>query len=101
MSNESLLSRSVYKAGSFPVLTASNFVEWLDLAEDVLLSKGLWGYVSGDETPPTDPSGRTAFQREDAKAVAFLKSAAGTEQRAHLLGIKSGKDVLDKLKAVH
>jgi hypothetical protein len=33
--------------------------------------------------------------------VAFLKSAASSEQRAHLLGIKSSKAVLDKLKAVH
>jgi hypothetical protein len=30
-----------YKAGRFPVLTNANFIEWLDLAEDVLLSKGL------------------------------------------------------------
>jgi hypothetical protein len=30
-----------------------------------------------------------------------LKSAAGSEQRAHLLGIKSSKSVLNKLKAVN
>ena len=90
-----------YKTGRFPVLTSANFIEWLDLAEDVLLSKGLWRYASGDAPEPTDPAGKTAFQKEDAKAVAFLKSAAGSEQRAHLLGIKSSKEVLDKLKAVN
>ena len=90
-----------YKTGRFPVLTSANFTEWLDLAEDVLLSKGLWRYASGDAPEPTDPDGKIAFQKEDAKAVAFLKSAAGSEQRAHLLGIKSSKNVLEKLKAVN
>ncbi|KAF4547063.1 Ankyrin repeat-containing protein 17 [Elsinoe fawcettii] len=101
MSDESFLPGSDQKTGRFLVLTASNFVEWLDLAEDVLLSKGLWKYAFGDATELNHPGGKIAFQKEDAKAVAFLKSAAGTEQRAHLLGIKSSKAVLDKLKAVH
>src|ERR1700759_2724998 len=90
-----------YKTGRFPVLTSANFTEWLDLAEDVLLSKGLWRYALGDAPEPTDPDRKIAFQKEDAKAVAFLKSAAGSEQRAHLLGIKSSKNVLEKLKAVN
>jgi len=30
-----------------------------------------------------------------------LKLAAGREQRAHLLGLTSSKDVLEKLKSVH
>jgi hypothetical protein len=29
------------KSGKFPVLTSSNFTEWLDLAQTVLISKGL------------------------------------------------------------
>ena len=90
-----------HKTGRFPVLTNANFIEWLDLAEDVLLSKGLWGYVSGDIAQPTEPEKKTAFQKEDAKAVAFLKAVAGREQRAHLIGMKSSKAVLDKLKAVN
>jgi hypothetical protein len=49
---------------------------------------------------PATPEEKTAFQKEDAKDVAFLKSA-GSEQRAHPLGIKSSKEVLDKLKAVN
>jgi hypothetical protein len=90
-----------YKARRFPVLTNANFIEWLDLAEDVLLSKGLWKYASGEVPEPTDLDSKAAFLKEDAKAVAFLKSAAGSEQRAHLLGIKSSKSVLNKLKAVN
>jgi hypothetical protein len=30
------------ESGKFPVLTSSNFTEWLDLAETALVSKGLW-----------------------------------------------------------
>lgn len=101
MSDESFFSGPEHKAGKFPVLTSTNFTEWLDLAEDVLLSRGLWRYASGDVAEPTDPDGKIAFQKEDAKAVAFLKSAAGTEQRAHLIGLKSSRQVLDKLKAVN
>jgi hypothetical protein len=101
MSDESFLSGSEYKSGRFAVLTNANFTDWLDLAEDVLLSKGLCRYASGDVAEPTDSDGEIAFQKEDARAMAFLKSAAGTEQRPHLLGIKSSKNVLDKLRAVH
>ena len=92
---------SGFKTGSFPVLDESNFIDWLDLVETVLLSKGLWEYASGDATKPSEPDKAKEFEREDAKATAFLKMAAGREQRAHLLGLASSKKVLDKLKGVH
>ena len=88
------------KSGKFPVLTSSNFTEWLDLAQTVLISRGLWEYATGEITED-DEEDRKSFRREDAKAVAFLKLAAGREQRAHLLGLTSSKDVLEKLKSVH
>jgi hypothetical protein len=88
------------KSGKFPVLTSSNFTEWLDLAQTVLISRGLWEYATGDITEDSEPDEKS-FRREDAKAVAFLKLAAGSEQRAHLLGLTSSKAVLDKLKSVH
>jgi hypothetical protein len=46
---------SGFKTGSFPVLDESNFIDWLDLAGTVLLSKGLWEYASGDATKPSEP----------------------------------------------
>jgi hypothetical protein len=88
------------KSGKFPVLTSSNFTEWLDLAQTVLISRGLWEYATGDITEDSERDVKS-FRREDAKAVAFLKLAAGREQRAHLLGLTSSKDVLEKLKSVH
>jgi hypothetical protein len=99
MSDE--LSGFGIKTGSFPVLDSSNFTEWLDLVETVLLSRGLWEYACGDTKRPSDPDKVKEFEKEDAKATAFLKMAAGREQRAHLLGMTSSKAVLDKLRAVH
>ena len=72
----------------------------LDLAQTVLISRGLWEYATGEITED-DEEDKKSFRREDAKAVAFLKLAAGREQRAHLLGLTSSKDVLEKLKSVH
>jgi hypothetical protein len=89
------------KSGKFPILTSSNFTDWLDLAETVLTSRGLWEYANGDITEDDPELDVKAFRKEDAKAVAFLKLAAGREQRAHLLGLTSSKTVLDKLKSVH
>jgi hypothetical protein len=36
------------KSGKFSLLTSSNFTEWLDLAQTVLISKGLWEYATGE-----------------------------------------------------
>jgi len=88
------------KSRKFPVLTSSNFTEWLDLAQTVLISRGLWEYATGEITKDNKEDTKS-FRRKDAKAVAFLKLAAGREQRAHLLGLTSSKDVLQKLKSVH
>jgi hypothetical protein len=89
------------KSGKFPVLTSSNFTEWLDLAQTVLISRGLWEYATSEITEGSAVEDKKSFRREDAKAVAFLKLVAGREQRAHLLGLTSSKDVLEKLKSVH
>jgi hypothetical protein len=87
-----------YKTAKIPVLTSSNYVEWIDLVEDVLRSKNLWKHAVGEDVPEEKTE---EFLANDARAVAFLKSAAGREQRAHLLGLRTSKEVLDKLKAVH
>jgi hypothetical protein len=83
------------------VLTSSNFTEWLDLAKTVLISRGLWEYATGEITEGPGSKDKQEFRREDAKAVAFLKLAAGREQRAHLLRLTSSRDALEKLKSVH
>ena len=88
------------KSGKFPVLTDSNFTDWLDLAQTVLTSRGLWEYATGEISEDSEIDAKL-FRREDAKAVAFLKLAAGREQRAHLLGLTSSNQVLEKLKSVH
>ena len=82
------------------MLTSSNFTEWLDLAQTVLISRGLWEYATGEITKD-DEEDKKSFRREDAKAVAFSKLAAGRAQRAHLLGLTSSEDVLEKLKSVY
>jgi hypothetical protein len=89
------------KSGKFPVLTSSNFTEWLDLAQTVLISKGLWEYATSDDIAGSRPEDQKSFRKEDVKAVAFLKLAVGREQRAHLLGLTTSKEVLEKLKSVH
>jgi hypothetical protein len=89
------------KSGKFPVLTSSNFTEWLDLAQTVLISKGLWEYATSEITEGSVLEDKKSFRKEDAKAVAFLKLAVGKEQRAHLLGLATSKEVLEKLKSVH
>ena len=95
------LSSLISKTGHIPVLKSSNYTEWLDLVETVLISKGLWGYASGSIARPSEPEKANEFEREDAKASALLKIAAGGEQRAHLIGLRSSQAVLDKLRAVH
>ena len=64
------------KTGDFPVLDSSNFTEWSDLVETVLLSRGLWDYASGDTKRPSESDKAKEFEKEDAKATAFLKMAA-------------------------
>jgi hypothetical protein len=67
------------KSGKFPVLTSSNFTEWLDLAQTVLISRGLWEYATSEITEGSAAEDKKSFRREDAKAIAFLKLAAGRE----------------------
>jgi hypothetical protein len=89
------------KSGKFPVLTSSNFTEWLDLVQIVLISRGLWEYATSEITEGSAAEDKKSFRREDVKAIAFLKLVVGREQRAHLLGLTSSKEVLEKLKSVH
>ena len=89
------------RSGKFLVLTSSNFTDWLDLAQTVLISRSLWEYATGEITKGSTAEDKKSFRQEDAKAVAFLKLAAGREQRAHLLRLTSSKDVLEKLKSVY
>jgi hypothetical protein len=90
-----------FKTGGLPVLDDANFAEWLDLVRTVLLSRGLWDYASGDISKPSMLERAKEFEREDTKAVVYIKIAAGRQQWPHLLGLTSSKAVLDKLKAVH
>jgi uncharacterized HAD superfamily protein len=59
---------SDYKAAKIPVLTTSNYVEWIDLVEDVLRSKNLWKYAVGEDTPGEKSE---EFLANDARGVAF------------------------------
>jgi len=89
------------KTGGVPIVDGTNFVEWLDLVQTVLLTRGLWEYAVGDVTKPKTSDGGKEFDREDAKAAAYLKIAAGRGQWPHLIGLTSSKAVLDKLSTVH
>ncbi|KXL44012.1 hypothetical protein M433DRAFT_290176 [Acidomyces richmondensis BFW] len=86
---------------AFPVLTKKNYLEWIDLAQDVLTSQGLWKYADGTETEPEDPSKKAEFIQNNAKAVVFLKLAAGSGIRAHLIGMHQSKEILEKIKALN
>jgi hypothetical protein len=72
--------KSGFKIGRVPALDGANFVEWLDLVKIVLLLKGLWEYASSDIPKPLTPERAREFEREDAKAAAYLKIAAGRQQ---------------------
>lgn len=89
------------KIERFPILTKDNYREWLDLVEDVLTSKGLWKYAIGSVEELEDSSGKEDHLKNDAKAVAFLKQAAGRDNRVHQIGIRRSKDILEKLKALN
>jgi len=89
------------KIERFPILTKDNYREWLDLIEDVLTSKGLWKYAIGSVEELKDCSKKEDHLKNDAKAVAFLKQAAGRDNRVHLIGIRRLKDILEKLKALN
>jgi len=80
-----------------PTTTAANYEDWLDLIKTVLLSKGLWKYTDGSVV--CAPGKADEYEREDAKAAAYLKIVAGSEQLAYLRGLTSSKAILDKLKA--
>ena len=45
------------------------------------------------------PGKNEEYEREDAKAAAYLKIVAGSEELTYLRGLKSSKVILDKLKA--
>ena len=89
-----------YKTARFPVLNRSNYREWLDLVEDVLTSKGLWSYTQADEELDSSVDQKER-QQNDAKAVAFLKQAVGSENRVHLIGLRRSRDILRKIQALN
>ncbi|KYG40255.1 hypothetical protein M433DRAFT_9040 [Acidomyces richmondensis BFW] len=80
-----------------PTITAANFEDWLDLVKTVLLSKGLWKYT--DSSVVCALGKAEEHEREDARAAAYLKIVAGSEQLTYLRGLTSSKAILDKLKA--
>jgi len=86
------------KIERFPILTKDNYRKWLDLVEDVLTSKGLWKYAIGSVGELEDGSKKEDHLKNDAKAVAFLKQAAGRDNRVHLIGIRRSKDILMEVK---
>jgi len=89
------------KLERFPVLSRDNYREWIDLVEDVLTSKGLWTYASSSGSEYNTLEQTTNFEKNDAKASAFLKQAAGRENRVHLIGIRRSKEILAKLKTLN
>ena len=82
-----------------PVLGSNNFLEWVDVLQDVLEGKGLWEYV---EASTSDLEEDEKTQKKNlARALAIIKSTVNEEQRTHLLGLRSPKDALDKLRTIH
>jgi hypothetical protein len=83
------------------ILTKENWAEWIDYYEDVLTGKGLWEYTqAAPKKDASTPEEKTAL-KNDSKAVALLKRAAGTTNRVHLIGLRTSKAVLDKLREVN
>ena len=82
-----------------PVLGSNNFLEWVDVLQDVLEGKGLWEYV---EVSASDLEEDEKTQKKNsARALAIIKSTVNEEQRTHLLGLRSPKQALDKLRTIH
>lgn len=79
---------------NFPVLTTSNYLEWIDIVQDYLTSKGLLKYIDNEplEAKPEE-------KKDDSKGVAFIKAYAG-ELRTYLIGIRTTKAALRKLDEV-
>ncbi|RKF80135.1 hypothetical protein GcM3_048032, partial [Golovinomyces cichoracearum] len=74
-------------------LTHSNYVEWRDVIEDYLESQGWGEYINKDIPKNATEDVRT----KSAKIAVVLKTAAGS-QRAYLLGLRSPKEILQKLE---
>lgn len=92
------------KASTGLILTKENWSEWIDYYEDVLIGKGLWGFTEKELVKPKDGESTTAYDadvQKDSKAVAILKRAAGQAGRVHLIGLRTSKAVIEKLREVN
>ena len=93
------MEESYKSLSKVPVLSSSNFLEWINVLQDVLEGKGLWEYV---EAVTSDLEEDEKIQKKNsAKALAIIKSTANEEQRTHLLGLRSPKEALEKLRSIH
>lgn len=85
--------KDIKASKSFPILTTENYLEWIDIIEDYLRSKGLSKYIEHE------PSEKETEISNDSRGVAFIKAYAG-DLRTHLIGLRTTKSVLAKLREV-
>jgi hypothetical protein len=83
-----------------PELTKSNWLEWSDLLKDILESKDLLSVVESTLADNATDSTKAEFKKNDAKARAIIKTAAGSSYRVHLLGLPTARACIQKLKGV-
>ena len=69
------------------------------MLQDVLEGKSLWEYV---EVSASDLEEDEKTQKKNsARALAIIKSTTNKEQRTYLLGLRSPKEALNKLRTIH
>lgn len=77
-------------------LSQSNYIEWRDVIDDYIESQGWGSFVKKDISADATDEQRA----KAAKIAVVLKTAAGS-QRTYLLGLRTPKQILEKLEEVN
>jgi hypothetical protein len=84
-----------------PKLTSGNYKVWSELIIEALQGRGVWKYVEGLSTEPTDANQLEIWQQNHAIATGIIKGALSESQLGHVMGIRNAKDVWDTLNRIH
>ena len=92
-------------------LGSNNYKAWSATVEVVLLSRKLWGIVSGTRLKPEwlpaaipDPvkaEALEAWMTDDATTRAIFMTSVDAQQMSHIVNLRTAKDQWDALKRVH
>jgi hypothetical protein len=86
---------------TIPKLSSNNYRVWSELMIEALEGRGVWGYVEGLNTKPTDVDQLRIWRQNNAIATGIIKGALSESQLGHVMGIRDAKEAWDILKGIH